>query len=101
MMDISSTASVKILDKEYRISCPREEEASLQRAAHYLNDKMREIKSGGKVIGLERIAVMAALNMSYELMNTRNQSFEDNTDAQEQIQQMMGKLDQALTDLES
>ncbi|MCW7555846.1 cell division protein ZapA [Endozoicomonas gorgoniicola] len=101
MIDNSSTTSVKILDKEYRISCPREEEASLQRAAHQLHDKMKEIKSGGKVIGLERIAVMAALNMSYELLQLKESQFENNTDAQQQIQDMMGKLDQALTNLDS
>ncbi|MET4696322.1 cell division protein ZapA [Endozoicomonas lisbonensis] len=101
MIDNPSTTSVKILDKEYRISCPREEEAALHKAAHLLHDKMKEIKSGGKVIGLERIAVMAALNMSYELLRLKENQFENNTDAQQQIQDMMGKLDQALTNLDS
>ena len=101
MTDNSSTTSVKILDKEYRISCPQDEEASLQKAAQLLNEKMKEIKSGGKVIGLERIAVMAALNMSYELLQTKDNQIENSSDAQEQIKLMMSKLDQALTSLES
>ena len=101
MIDNPSTTSVKILDKEYRIGCPRDEESSLHRAAHHLNDKMKEIKAGGKVIGLERIAVMAALNMSYELLKMKDSQLENNTDAQQQIQDMMGKLDQALTNLDS
>ena len=101
MIDNPTTTSVKILDKEYRITCPPEQELALQRAANYLNEKMKEIKSGGKVIGIERIAVMAALNMSYELQEIRNRHIENNSDAQAQIMQMMGKLDQVLTDLES
>ena len=101
MIDNPSTTSVKILEKEYRISCPRDEEASLHKAAHYLNDKMKEIKAGGKVIGLERIAVMAALNISYEFLQLRDTQLENNTDAQQQIQDMMGKLDQALINLDT
>lgn len=101
MIDNSTTTSVKILDKEYRISCPSDQELALHRAANYLNEKMKEIKSAGKVIGIERIAVMAALNMSYELQEIRNRHIENNSDAQTQIMQMMGKLDQALTELDN
>lgn len=100
-MDSSATTSVTILDKEYRVSCPREEESALQEAANYLNEQMRQIRAGGKVIGIERIAVMAALNISYELFQSRSQSFAENSDAQEQIQQILGKLDQALMTIES
>ena len=56
--------SVHILDKEYRIACTSDEEDNLHKAAHYLDEQMREIRAGGKVIGADRIAVMAALNMA-------------------------------------
>ncbi|MGI9274421.1 MAG: cell division protein ZapA [Endozoicomonas sp.] len=100
MMESPST-TVNILDKEYRVSCPREEEQALQEAAHYLNEQMREIRSAGKVIGVERIAVMAALNICYELLQSRHKSEDMSSNAQEHIQQMLGKLDQALMAIES
>ena len=60
--------TIQIMDKEYRIACPPEEQDALISAAHYLNDRIREIRDGGKVIGGDRIAVMAALNISHELL---------------------------------
>ena len=56
-----SRVTVKILEKEYHVTCPAEERAALVDSAEYLNRKMREIRDSGKVIGLDRIAVMAAL----------------------------------------
>ena len=96
----SETTVVTILDKEYRISCPAEQTEALHSAARYLSDKMRDIRSAGKVIGVERIAVMAALNISYELTNTRNAAETEQHDTQEHISQLMGMLDNALTAVE-
>lgn len=62
------TVTVKILDKDYQVACPEEQEAQLVVSAKYLDKQMRSIRETGKVIGLERIAVMAALNISYELL---------------------------------
>ncbi|SIQ82350.1 cell division protein ZapA [Marinobacterium stanieri] len=67
------TVTVKLLDKEYTISCPDGAEAELLASADYLNQKMQEIRQSGKIIGLERIAVMAALNMSHELIKNHEQ----------------------------
>lgn len=63
---------VSILDKEYCVNCPEDKVASLQEAAHHLDAQMRKIRKSGKVIGLERIAVMAALNMTYELLTLKD-----------------------------
>lgn len=63
-----SPVTVRILDKEYQIACPANEQADLLRCAEMLNERMREIRDHGKVIGLERVAVMAALNISHELL---------------------------------
>ena len=60
--------SVRILEKEYHVACPLEERPALLDSAEYLNRKMREIRDSGKVIGLDRIAVMAALNIVNELL---------------------------------
>ena len=68
-MSQSNTITVKILDKEYQVACPEDQEADLIVSAKYLDKQMRSIRETGKVIGLERIAVMAALNISYELLH--------------------------------
>jgi cell division protein ZapA len=68
----ATTFSVTILDKEYQVACPPEQQADLLLSARHLDEQMRAIRSTGKVIGLERIAVMAALNISHELLQARN-----------------------------
>ncbi|EMP55168.1 protein that localizes to the cytokinetic ring [Marinobacter santoriniensis NKSG1] len=89
-----ATVEVKILDKEYLVACPDEERDALLRAARHLDQKMREIRSSGKVFGVERIAVMAALNITHELLEQDSMS-----DATSSILKAMdGKLDQALGD---
>ena len=65
--------TVRILEKEYFVSCPQEERADLLDSAEFLNKKMREIRDTGKVVGADRIAVMAALNMANELLRLRRQ----------------------------
>lgn len=67
-MSPANTVTVKILDKDYQVACPAEQEAELLVSAKYLDKQMRGIRDSGKVIGLERIAVMAALNISHELL---------------------------------
>ena len=66
-----ATVTVRILEKEYFVSCPQDERADLLDSAEYLNKKMREIRDTGKVVGADRIAVMAALNMANELLRLR------------------------------
>ncbi len=94
------TVTVKILDKEYQVACPEEQEAELIVSAKYLDKQMRSIRDSGKVIGLERIAVMAALNISYELLQASDQT---STSAVEpdngSIEKLSRKLDDALYQL--
>lgn len=59
---------VTILDKEYRIACPPDEEEALLASAKYLNKRMKEINYSGKVVGVDKVAVMAALNITHELL---------------------------------
>lgn len=68
------TVTVNILDKDYQVSCPSDQEAELIVSASYLDKQMRSIRENGKVIGLERIAVMAALNISHELLQASEES---------------------------
>ena len=71
MTEMYAHVSVRILEKEYQVSCPANERTALLDSAEALNDRMREIRDSGKVVGLDRIAVMAALNMANELLQAR------------------------------
>ncbi len=66
-----TTISVKILDKNYQVSCPVDEVDALTASARYLDEQMAEIRESGKVIGSDRIAVIAALNIANEFLNNR------------------------------
>ncbi|QFY42277.1 cell division protein ZapA [Candidatus Methylospira mobilis] len=74
MDEANPPIKVSLLGKEYPISCPRDEEHDLLLAARYLDERMRAIRDNGRVIGTERVAVMAALNIAHELMQARNKS---------------------------
>lgn len=71
---MSQTVNIRILDKEYQVSCPPDERNALLDAAKTLDEQMRTIRNSGSVIGLERIAVMAALNLTYELSKLEDQT---------------------------
>jgi cell division protein ZapA len=71
MSDDTARVSVRLLDKEYQVACPVGERADLIQSAELLNRRMREIRDAGKVVGLDRIAVMAALNLANELHKSR------------------------------
>ena len=73
-MSDSHQVTVNILNREYQVNCPPAQEAGLIEAATYLNTQMRKIQQAGKVAGPERIAIMAALNISYELLQLTAQS---------------------------
>ena len=90
---------ISIMGREFRVACEPDEQKALLEAVDYLNRKMQEIKEQGKVTGLDRIAIMAALNISHELLTTRFGSF----DVSEFKRRMAGietTLDQALADQE-
>lgn len=64
--------TVKILDKEYRIACPADEQNELLTSANLLNGRMTELHDSGKIVGTDRIAVMAALNLTHELLQNQH-----------------------------
>ncbi len=68
MSDQPQTVTVKILDKEYQVACPADEVNSLTQSAKFLDKRMAGIRNSGKVVGLDRIAVMAALNITHEYL---------------------------------
>lgn len=72
MSDLQAV-QVSIFEQSYTLMCPRGKEANLRQAAQGLDQKLRDIKASGRVMGLERMAVMAALNMSAELLEVQSQ----------------------------
>ncbi|MGB1159419.1 MAG: cell division protein ZapA [Porticoccaceae bacterium] len=94
----SLSLKIRILDKEYQVNCQPHEREALERSAKLLNEKMEEIRRGSHIIGLERIAVMAALNLAHDLIRSE-QSIQQYSDATNMLQSMSAKLDSALTDL--
>ena len=88
--------TIHILDKEYRISCPAEERESLLEAASFLDNQMREIRQGGRVIGTERIAVMAALNIANDLLAIQKSRDDGTQTITRRIQSLQEKIEIAL-----
>jgi cell division protein ZapA len=86
-----------VMGREFRIACPESEQKELLEAVDYLNKKMDEIRDGGKVVGVERIAIMAALNIAHELLTTKIGGF-DMAALKRRMQSMETTLDQALRD---
>ena len=100
-MSDTQTVTVSIMDKDYQVSCGPDEVAALRQSAQYLDEKMREIKSSSNVFGLDRLAVMAALNIANDLLSQTQKTTHVVTSQRSEILLLNGKLDQALTRLKS
>lgn len=88
---------INVMGREFRVACPENEQQSLLESVEYLNKKMLEIRENGKVIGLERIAIMAALNIAHELLSTKVGGF-DMGELKRRMEKMETMLDQAMHD---
>ncbi len=88
--------SVRILDKEFLVTCPEDERDDLMASAELLNSKMREIRDSGKVVGLDRIAVIAALNMANELLELRSRKQDVQQSVGARIRSLQEKIELAL-----
>ena len=89
---------INIMGREFRVACPEEDQKGLLEAVEYLNKKMHEIRDGGKVIGLERIAIMAALNIAHEFLSTKIGGGFDIADIKRRMASMETVLDEAMSD---
>jgi cell division protein ZapA len=96
MTDGAKTLEVILLGRTYRVVCEDNEREALLQAVAYLDGKMNEIKSAGKVAGSERIAVMAALNVAHELLSTKLGNGFDIGQAKRRISSIEAQLDSAL-----
>ncbi|MBC7983364.1 MAG: cell division protein ZapA [Candidatus Obscuribacterales bacterium] len=96
MNDRVVRVSVRILEKDYPVACPIEERTALLDAAELLNTKMREIRDGGSVVGLDRIAVMAALNLANELQQLRARDSSTDSGITGKIRSLRERVETAL-----
>lgn len=85
---------VNIMGRDFTVSCTDEERPGLINAVNYLDKKMRDIRDSGKVIGVERIAIMTALNLSHELLNSKSGNV-DIGDIKRRVTIMQDQIDQA------
>ena len=89
---------ISVMGREFRVACPENEQKGLLEAVAYLDKKMHEIRDNGKVVGLERIAVMAALNIAHELLSIKVGGGFDIAEVKRRMTSMETILDQALFD---
>jgi len=103
--DKTITLDINLLGRDYKVACKEHERAELMEAVAYLDAQMREIRGGGKIAGVDRIAVMAALNITNELLRERKvppppssvaSESPDTSAVQRRIQSMQAAIDQAL-----
>ena len=97
---MTNTVNIRILDKEYQVNCPPEEQSALISSSQELDRRMREIRKSGHVIGLERIAVMAALNLTYDLLQAESRA-SDTRAIDRELDALDRKLDHALERLQN
>ncbi|MEJ0036805.1 MAG: cell division protein ZapA [Gammaproteobacteria bacterium] len=88
--------SVRILEKEYAMVCPYEERAALLDSAEFLNARMREVRDSGKVVGLDRIAVMVALNLANEYLRLKNREAKLEGDASVRVKNLRERVENQL-----
>jgi cell division protein ZapA len=98
MSSKSKTLDIKILDRELRVACPEEEREELLDAVAYLNRKMTGIRDAGKIANVERIAIMAALNIAHELLSMKVGRGVDLSDLTRRMSSMQAAIDQALAE---
>jgi len=98
-MSDSNSLNITIMDKDYRVACPADQHASLRESAEFLNNRLSEIKHRGSIIGTERIAIMAALNLAHELLGSQG-SAELFNDADSRMLNLQKKIDIALREIE-
>ncbi|MGH8670714.1 MAG: cell division protein ZapA [Burkholderiales bacterium] len=89
---------VTIMGREFRMACPENEQQALLASVEFLDRRMREIRDSGKVIGIERIAIMAALNIAHEYLNADNSVAFDASEIKRRIASIQARIEQAMSE---
>jgi cell division protein ZapA len=96
MTDENNLISVKLLDREYSIRCPENQEQSLQEAARYLDEQMQVVRQSGTITSADRVAIVAALNLTHELFQLRKQKSQYVDEVRDRVQTLQNKIENFL-----
>ena len=96
MTEPQAQVSIRILDKEYQVACSANERTDLLDSAEVLNAKMKEIRDSGRIVGLDRIAVMAALNMANDLLHAKERDKYLEDDLSSRLKNISDRVESAL-----
>lgn len=96
MNEQSTAMQVKILDKEYQVNCPPADQEALIKSAQYLDENMRKIKGRGNIHGTEKIAVMAALNITHDMLRKNRMINDTRLSTAQQVKGLEDKIDMAI-----
>jgi cell division protein ZapA len=91
---------VMIMDKEFLVACPEEERAALLRSAEYLNARMKDVQRNGKVIGMDRITIMASLNMAHELLKQQESEADLDQSVSKRLFALQEKIDATMNHIQ-
>jgi cell division protein ZapA len=94
--DDQARVSVRIMEKEFVVGCPYEERSALLDAAEFLNARMRDIKDSGRVVGTDRIAVMAALNLAHEYLKGKDRDAKLDAGVNQRVRALRERIEGAL-----
>jgi cell division protein ZapA len=92
----AARVSIRILEKEYLIACRHEERSALLDAAEFLNTRMRDIRDSGKVVGLDRVAVMVALNLANDLLKLQDKERRTEIESGNRVRALRERIDSAV-----
>ena len=93
----SKAVSIRVLDKEYQVACPVNEEPALMESARLLDEKMREVRDARKMIGTDRVAVMAALNLAHDLLTMQAGDGSGGPGVETKLRSLQSKVEAAIT----
>ena len=96
MSEKSTSVQVRILEKEYQINCPTSDQEALMKSARYLDENMRKIKERGNIHGGEKIAVIAALNITHDMLKKNRLINETRQSNAQYVKELENKVDLAL-----
>jgi cell division protein ZapA len=88
--------TIELLGKVYPIQCPEDEVESLLESASFLNDRMQQLQDSGKVVGIDRVAIITALNLAFDFLKLEKQHNMHNNKVNQRIVQLQAKIDEAM-----
>ncbi len=93
----TKAVTIRVLDKDYQVACPSDERDALLDSARFLDEKMREIRDSRKMVGADRVAVMAALNMAHDLLLCQSGKGGDGPGTTTRIRSLQAKVEAAIS----